>query len=159
MPLGTEVGLGPGDIVRLGMEAQLPLCPPPRKGAQPVFIFGPCLLWPNGWMVQDATWYEGSPRLISHCVRQGPTIPKGAQHPPLFSAHVYCGPGRPSRLLLSSCSLMAVDHSVIIIIAVHHKISNKTAGRCCAGSWRAPVPFWHRTRAPWRRNLKEMSLR
>ena len=40
MPLGMEVGLGPGHIV-LGEE------PAPPKGAQPP-IFGPCLLWPNG---------------------------------------------------------------------------------------------------------------
>ena len=25
---------------------------------------------------------------------------------PLFSAHVYCGHGRPSQLLLSACSIM-----------------------------------------------------
>jgi len=31
---------------------------------------------------------------------------KGAQQPPLFSAHVYCGHGRPSQLLLSSCTLL-----------------------------------------------------
>jgi len=42
MPLGMEVGLGPGHIVLDG--TQLPL---PRKGAQPT-IFGPCLLQPNG---------------------------------------------------------------------------------------------------------------
>jgi len=44
MPLGTEVGLGPGDIVLDGDPV-----PPPKKGAHPP-IFGPCLLWPNGWI-------------------------------------------------------------------------------------------------------------
>jgi len=44
MPLGTEVGLGPGDIVLDGDPA-----PPPQKGHIPP-IFGPCLLWPSGWM-------------------------------------------------------------------------------------------------------------
>ena len=48
MPVGTEGGLGPGHIVLDGDPA------PPFKGAQPVF--GPCLLWPNGWTEQDATW-------------------------------------------------------------------------------------------------------
>ena len=48
MPLGTEAGLGPGHITLDG-DPYLP------KGAQPP-IFGPCLLWPNGWMDQDATW-------------------------------------------------------------------------------------------------------
>jgi len=40
IPLGTEVGLGPGDIVLDG-------CPAPPKGSRPP-ILGPCLLWPNG---------------------------------------------------------------------------------------------------------------
>jgi len=40
MPLGTEVGLGPDDIVLDG-----DLTPPPQKGAEPPSpIFGPCLL-------------------------------------------------------------------------------------------------------------------
>jgi len=45
------------------------------------------VLWPNGWMDQDATWYEGWPRPRRHCVRWGPGLPlqKGAhQPPPLF---------------------------------------------------------------------------
>jgi len=51
MQLGTEVGLGPGHIVLDGDPAA------PLKGTQPVSpIFGPYLLWPNGWMDQDATW-------------------------------------------------------------------------------------------------------
>jgi len=41
MPLGTEVGIGPGDIVLDGDPA------PQQKGGIPR-IFGPCLLWPNG---------------------------------------------------------------------------------------------------------------
>jgi len=52
MPLGREVGLGPGDIVLDGDPA------PPKKGAHPP-IFSPCLLRPNGCMYQDTTWYEG----------------------------------------------------------------------------------------------------
>jgi len=51
MPLGTEVGLGQGDTVLDGDHL------PPNKGAQlPPSIFNPCLLWPNSWMDQDATW-------------------------------------------------------------------------------------------------------
>jgi len=41
---GMEVGLGPGHIVLNGDTASLP-----KKGQSPP-IFGPCLLWPNGWM-------------------------------------------------------------------------------------------------------------
>jgi len=43
MPLGTEVGLGPGHIVLDGDRA------PDGKGhSSPPPLFGPCLLWPNG---------------------------------------------------------------------------------------------------------------
>ena len=44
MLLDMELGLSQGDSVL-----------PPQ-------IFGPCLLWPNGWMHQDATWYGGRPQ-------------------------------------------------------------------------------------------------
>jgi len=75
MPFGREVGLGQSDIVLDGDPAPLP-----RKRAEPpIFghtpIFGPCLLWPNGWMDQDATWCEGRPRPRSHCVTWGPRLP------------------------------------------------------------------------------------
>jgi len=74
-PILTHVYCGqtvPGHIV-------LDRDPSPR-------IFGPCLLWPNGWMDQDATWYGG------HIVLDGDPGPprKGHRSPPL-SAHVYCG--------------------------------------------------------------------
>jgi len=41
MPLDTEVGLVPGDIVLNGDPA------PIKKGTSPL-VFGSCLLWPNG---------------------------------------------------------------------------------------------------------------
>ena len=95
MLLGTEVGLGPGDFVFGGDPATL------RKTAHP--IFGPCLLWPNGWMDEDATWYRSRPRPRPHCIRRDPSCPPKGHSTPLFSTHVYCGHGRPSQLLLSSC--------------------------------------------------------
>ena len=54
---GMRVGLGPGHIVLHGDPAP----PPPKKGAQQPPIFGPCLLWPNGWIDPAATWYGGRP--------------------------------------------------------------------------------------------------
>jgi len=57
------------------METQLPS---PKRGIAP--IFGPCLLWPNGWMDQDATWYRDGPRPRRHCARWGPNSP--AHQPP-----------------------------------------------------------------------------
>ena len=137
MPLGMEVGHSPGDFVFDGDPAT------PEKGTHHP-IFGPCLLWRNGWMDQDATWHGPKPRRRRRCVRWGRSSPlKGAQPPvfsscllwpnggwmktplgtevdlgpghivldvgpssqrrghssSLFSAHVYCGHGRPSQLL------------------------------------------------------------
>jgi len=63
-----EIGLGPGDTVLDGDPA------PPPKGAQRQ-LFGPCLLWPNGWMDQDAAWYRGRSLPKPHCVRWGDTAP------------------------------------------------------------------------------------
>ena len=51
-----------------------------KRGAAP--SFGPYLLWPNGWMYQDATWYDGRPRPEQHCVRCRPSsTPRGAVPP------------------------------------------------------------------------------
>ena len=49
MPLGMEIGLNPGHIVLDGDPAT------PQRDRAP--IFGPCVLWPNSWMDQDATWH------------------------------------------------------------------------------------------------------
>jgi len=78
MPLDREVNVGPRDIVLNGDPA-------PSKGAQPP-IFGPCLLWPNGWMDEDTIWYE-----VGHCVKWGFSSPRNGHSTPHFSAHVYCG--------------------------------------------------------------------
>ena len=81
MKLGMQVGLSPGHIVLDGD----PALPPQKKGAQPP-LFGPCLLWPNSWMDQDATWYEGRPRPGQHCVRCGPSSTPWGTAPAQFSA-------------------------------------------------------------------------
>jgi len=68
--LGTQIGFGPGHVVLDGDPA-----PPPQRGIALSPIFGPRLLWPNGLMDQDATWYGGRPRPRRHCVRWGPNFP------------------------------------------------------------------------------------
>jgi len=85
MKLGTDIGLGPGQIVLDGDPA--PLYP---KGHSPP-IFGPCLLWSNGWLDQDATWTEAGlgPGDIMLDGDPAPLTRKG--HSPQFSAHVCCG--------------------------------------------------------------------
>ena len=57
------------------------------------------------WMDEDATLYRSRPRPRPHCTRWGPSSHERGTATPLFSAHVYCGHGRPSQLLLSSCKL------------------------------------------------------
>ena len=74
IPLGTEVGLGPGDFVSDRDPALLP-----KKGAEPP-IFGPCLLWLNGCMY----WHGGRPQPKRHCVRWGPSSPPLKRHAPNF---------------------------------------------------------------------------
>jgi len=79
MPLGTEVGLGPDDIVLDKDPAPLL-----KKWAEPPSpIFGPFLLWPKGWMHQDATCYRDRPQRSQHCItwRLSAPLQKGAETP------------------------------------------------------------------------------
>jgi len=70
------------------MRTQLPS----QKGGRAPPIFGPFLLWPNGWMHQDTTWYGGRPQPRRLCVQWGPSYPQKKGHTPTqFLAHVYCG--------------------------------------------------------------------
>jgi len=57
MALGMEVALGLHNIVLDGDPAPLP-----KRGTKPPPHFRPFLLWPNGWMHQDATLYGGRPQ-------------------------------------------------------------------------------------------------
>jgi len=80
MPLGTEVGLGLGNIVLDGHPV------PPRKGAQqPVPLFGPfCCGQTAGWIRIPLGMEVGlDPGDI--------VLDGGPDPPPHFSAHVYCG--------------------------------------------------------------------
>jgi len=99
-----KMPLGPHRAQRRLCARWGPSSPQEKEHTHPHQIFGPCLLWPNGCMDQDATWYGSRPRPRPHCNRRGQSSPrKGHSSPPLFSAHVYCGHGRPSQLLLNCC--------------------------------------------------------
>jgi len=77
IPLRMEVGLGQGHIVLYGNPG-----PPTKRHTS---ILGPFLLWPNGWMDKDATWYKGRFRPRPHCVRWEASSPKkGHSSPPHF---------------------------------------------------------------------------
>ena len=87
MSLGMEVGLGPGDIA-LHMD---PAPPPPKRGAQELPLFSPCVLWPNGWMDEDDTYTEVGLG-PGHIVLDGdPAAPKKGAQQFHVSAHVHCG--------------------------------------------------------------------
>ena len=68
MARGMEVGLGPVHIVPDGDTAPLP-----KTGGRTPQIFGPSLLWPNGFTDENAAWYGSRPRHRPHCTRRGPS--------------------------------------------------------------------------------------
>jgi len=63
----------------------------PQRGTASHPIFSPCLLWPNGWMDEDATWCGGRPPPRRHGVKWGSSSPRKGHSTPHFSAHVHCG--------------------------------------------------------------------
>jgi len=96
MPLGTEVNLGPGYSMLDGVAgSQLPL-----KGTQPP-VFGSCLLRPNGWMDEDATWTEVDLG-PSYIVLDRVPAPRerGTAAPSLFCLNFHLGPFFSITLLL-----------------------------------------------------------
>jgi len=69
MPLGMEIGLVSAQVMLCSIGTWLP----PEKGhthSHP--IFGSCLLWPNGWMDEGATWCGSRPRQRP----RGPSCPR-----------------------------------------------------------------------------------
>jgi len=76
MPLSMELGLRPGDFVLDGDPAPLP-----KKGAEPP-KFSARLLWPNGWMDQDGTWYGDSSAQATLCSMGTQLPPAQRAHPP-----------------------------------------------------------------------------
>jgi len=100
MALGMGVGLGPDHIVLDGEPCSAPT---PKVAGAPSPIYGPCLLWPNGWMDQDGTWHGDGSWSRPHCGRWGPSSPlqTGAEPPtfrPIFSV--------TKRLDASRCHLV-----------------------------------------------------
>jgi len=96
MPIGTMVGLGRTTLCY--MQAQLHH----SQGAQPP-DFGPCRLWPNGCMDQDATYYECRRLPKPHCITWDPAPSSQKRHSPLVFGPCLLWPnGCPSQPLLST---------------------------------------------------------
>jgi len=45
------------------------------------------VLWPNGWMDQDTTWYGGRPRLSDIVLAGDPAPHRKGHNSPHFTAH------------------------------------------------------------------------
>jgi len=102
--------------------------PPEKRHTHPLPIFGPCLLWPNGWMDEDASWYGSRPRHRPHCIRLGPSCPRKGNRSPHIFDHVYCGHGRPSQLVLSSC--FDISHRLSLSSLQHSRTTVRVCGVC-----------------------------
>jgi len=60
---------------------------PQKKGTPTPTQFLARLLWPYGWMDEDAAWYGSRPRPRPHCTRRGPSSRERDTAAPFF-----CGP-------------------------------------------------------------------
>ena len=89
----------------------------PKRGT--ALIFGPCLLFQNGSMDQDATWYGDRPRPRPHCVR-GTQLPlkSGTAPSPLFDPYIMAEPldGSGCHLVRRQASAQAILYTTSPII-------------------------------------------
>ena len=105
-------------------------------------LFGPCLLWRNGWMDQDATWYRDRPQPRPDCVWWVPKLPpvKRGTAAPHFLAHVYCAK-RSSISATAELLFFLLPWSVARIAEASHKLFPLHSDLCCCviifgfGSW------------------------
>jgi len=98
MPLGTEVGLGPSDIMLDGDAV-----PPPKKRAERYPNFRPMYIVAKRLDDQDGTWHGGGPWSKPHCARWGPSSPpQQGGRPPIFSPFFIVA----KRLDASRCHLV-----------------------------------------------------
>jgi len=98
---------------------------PQKKRAHPLPPnFGPCLLWPNGWMDEDAAWYGSRPRLRPHCTRRGPSSCERGTAPLLFGPCLLW----PRSPISAAAELLYII--VIIIIWPHRSTTYVDAAYC-----------------------------
>jgi len=125
MSLGTEIGLGLRGIV-----FDVDPATPRKRHTHPHPIFGPCLLWPNGWMDEDAACYVSRPRPRQHCTRRGhSSCESGTAAPPLLFGPCLLWPRSPisataellykllGRIALSQTDAWSVCQSVCLYLS------------------------------------------
>jgi len=111
--------------------------PPQKKRGDIAPIFDSCLWWPNGWMDQDTTWYEGIGLDPGHIVLDGdPARPrKGAQQPPTFRPMPLVAKRSP---ISTTAELLLVLHLYCTCKSYYYKIvrthSHLTCSLCLAAS-------------------------
>jgi len=96
MPLRSEVGLLPSDIVLDG-----DLAPPPKKGTAPHFSAHVYRGQTAGWIKMPLGTKVGLGP--GHIVSHGDQAPPKGTHNPIFGPCVLWPNGHPSQLLLSTC--------------------------------------------------------
>jgi len=116
MPLGTEVNIGPGDVVFDGVAAPFPL----KRAQPPVFGLGYVSCGQNGWMDEDATWYGSRPRPRPHCIRRGPSSPRRGTAPPLFGPCLLW----PRPPILATAELL-LGHRLVIFTCVRTSVPSQ----------------------------------
>jgi len=131
-----DVGVGSAQATLCSMGTKLP---PEKIAHSPHPIFGPCLLWPNSWMDEHATWCGSRRRHRPYCIRRAwsQLSAKGAQQPTPLFAHAYCGHGRPSQLLLSSCNHFM--HKCVILKYSQQELSSSCNVRSFGHAW---AEYW-----------------
>ena len=123
------------------------------------------VLWANGWMDQSETWHRGRPRPQPHCVRWGPSSPKGAQ-PPSFrpmsivakrsaipatasTCMITCNEGQ-----LASCISYVLNQLQKNRLGLHYIVSQKTKRnyyflRQLCHMWSDWRHFFVQNKLPW----------
>jgi len=91
-------------MVRPMLRDRCPVCP---------CVCNVGILWSNGWLDQDTTWYGGRLRPRRHCIRRGPNSTHRKGHnspPPLFGSCLLWPNGRPTPIsATASCCLLSLS--------------------------------------------------
>ena len=78
-----------------------------------------CVLWPNIWMDQYATWYGGRPRPRRHCIRWGPSsaLPmESSRAAPSFRAVSIVA--KQSPISATAELLLTLEKNVLLYVSV-----------------------------------------